>query len=353
MLFAMVILKLRPMKRIIYTLFVLLLLFLVWLFRPGPGPPEISVPDSLPVLAFSIDEADEAIRAAEERAGPLKPDNHARIVWNETYRDRKAPCSVVYIHGFSSSYGEGAPLHTRTAEALGCHLYVTRLHGHGLVTDEPLKDMHPDSLLADAGEALAIGNLLGDEVVLIGNSMGGTLALHLASVFSESVDALVLLSPLIEFATGASVLFDKPWGQRIMRLHLGGSYLNFEPDNEGHDQYWYNTFRIEAMMNLKTMKRKLLDDELPGRIRQPVFVGYYYRDEEHQDDVVSAAAIRSLEPKLGTPPDQKQFMAFPGADAHVISSAYRTDVYAHVTDSVIQFLGRHIQNRDFDESPTL
>ena len=333
------------MTRILYTLLALLFLLLFWLFRPDGGVSysEISVPEKLPSLSFDIHEVVQHVQKSEQRAGPLKPDNHARIIWNDTHKEEKAPCSIVYIHGFTASFGEGAPLHAKTADALGCHLYVPRLHAHGLVTEQPLMDMHPDSLLADVAHALAIGDLLGDKVVVVGTSMGGMLSLHLASSYPESVDYLVLLAPLVEFAQRESFLFDKSWGQRLMKLLLGGSYVESDPQSDDHGRYWYQSFRIESLHVLKTLKVNLLQDEIYGNITQPTFAGYYYRDEEHQDELVSVKAIESIESKLATLPEKRQFIAFPEVEDHVIGSSYRTDAHQQVTDSVITFLKRHMQ----------
>ncbi|MBP3193464.1 alpha/beta hydrolase [Natronogracilivirga saccharolytica] len=334
------------LRKVLLTLTALLLLFVFWLFRPNDSLPVMADTPGLPELTFGVDEAQEAVRARELDAGPLKPDNHARIVWNSDYRDQRAPCSIVYIHGFSASYGEGAPLHERLARDHGCHLYVSRLHGHGLRTDEPLKRMEPDSLVADAARALAIGDLLGDEVIVMGTSMGGTLALHLASEFTDVVDRLILLAPLIEFDTAASVLFDRTWGQRLMRLVLRGSYLDVTQDNDDHSRYWYGRYHIRALGALKKMAEDLLEEEEESvfeRVRQPVFVGYFYKDDDEKDEVVSVDAIRGIKDKLGTPSGQKVFVAFPDAGAHVIGSSYRSAEHDQVRQKLLRFL-----EKDFD-----
>ncbi len=328
-------------RRILFTL-AGLFLFFFWLFRPGDPAPEVTLPAAIPELTFPVEQADEAIRQSELEAGPLRPDNHARIIWNPEFRDRKAPCSMVYLHGFSSSYGEGAPVHARVARDLGCHLYVSRLHAHGLRTEEPLGDFRADSLLVSAAHALAVGNLLGEKVILIGNSMGGTLALHLASEHPDAVDILILLAPLIGFDTAASYLFDRTWGRRLMRLFLRGPYLHVEPDNDDHARYWYDRYHIEALGTLKTMVRNVLeDDEIYANIHQPVFAGYFYKDDGEKDDVISVRAIREIEEKLGTPPAHREFIAFPDADAHVISSAYRTTGHEPVRKAIVLFLESH------------
>lgn len=327
-------------RLIFYTLAALLVLFLFWLFRPGEEPPKINKDLNFLPLEFELKEADEAIRKGELAAGPLKPDNLARIVWHPDYRQKKAPCSIVYLHGYSASHGEGSPLHTRVARDLGCHLYLSRLHDHGLRTEQPLLNMHPDSLMKDAHRALSIGNLLGEEVVLIGNSMGGTLAIYLAATHPESVDALVLFAPMIEFGSELSILFDRPWGQRLMRLILGEPFVRASIQNDGHARYWYRLYRTESLMVLKELIEELMTEPLFQKIEQPVFTGYFFKNNQIQDQVASVPAIKRLEKSLGTEEGRRVFKSFPEADAHVISSAYRTREYDEVRKAVVDFLHR-------------
>ena len=167
--------------------------------------------------------------------------------------------------------------------------------------------------------------------------MGTILALHLASAHPESVNVLVLFAPLLDFASRTSVLFDSRWGQRIMRLFLGGPYIRIDPENEGHARYWYEYYRIESLWTLKAMKNELLNDEVYSRIYHPVFTGYY-----ENDDVVSVSAITDMENRLGTPAEHREFKAFPDADAHVITSEYRTDIYPQVHKAVTAFLEQYV-----------
>ena len=51
-------------------------------------------------------------------------------------------------------------------------------------------------------------------------------------------------------------------------------------------------------------------------------MGYYYKDDEHQDNVVSVPAMLAMYDELGTPADKKQKMAFPNAGEHVIASHF-------------------------------
>ena len=68
----------------------------------------------------------------EEAAHKLKPDNEARILWANDSLKNKTEYSLVYLHGFTASQGEGDPVHRDMAKKFGCNLYLSRLAEHGV-----------------------------------------------------------------------------------------------------------------------------------------------------------------------------------------------------------------------------
>jgi hypothetical protein len=61
-----------------------------------------------------------------------------------------------------------------------------------------------------------------------------------------------------------------------------------------------------------------MTDEVFGQVKVPVYLAYYYQDEEHQDNVVSVQAMRDMFPKLGSKIKKEQ--SFPLSGYHVITS---------------------------------
>ena len=109
----------------------------------------------------------------------------------------RTPYSVVYLHGFSATRQETAPLSEQVARALGANLFETRLTGHGLPGDS-LDGVTARDWLEDAVEAFEIGRALGDSVIVIGTSTGGTLGAWLATmpaIADDGLHSLVLISP--------------------------------------------------------------------------------------------------------------------------------------------------------------
>ena len=95
----------------------------------------------------------------------------------------------------------------------------------------------PDRLWESAKQALAIGKKLGDKVILVSTSTGGTLALKLAAEYPNDVHALINLSPNIAINSGAAFLLNDPWGLYIVRAVKGGKYSISEGDTEEQAKY--------------------------------------------------------------------------------------------------------------------
>ena len=67
-------------------------------------------------------------------------------------------------------------------------------------------------------------------------------------------------------------------------------------------------------------------------------MGYYYKNDSLQDQVVSVPAMLEMYDQLGTPQHLKQKIAFPEAGDHVLTSYLSTENYEAVTREVLQFL---------------
>ena len=156
------------MKLLLKTLLVLTaLLGLAYAFGPRHAPPQL--PAILPDLEKPLPsppDLEQRIAQSESRQ-PVKPHNEARIVWHNAENPQKTPYAVVYLHGFSASQKEGEPTHLQFAKRYGCNLYLSRLYGHGLDKPEQFKDLTADKLLQSAMEAVNIGRMMGDKVILM------------------------------------------------------------------------------------------------------------------------------------------------------------------------------------------
>ena len=290
------------------------LLFLIYVLGPRVATPTFD--KVLPELTVPLGELDHFIATSESK-WPVKPGNASRIVWADSV-GQKTRYSVVYLHGWSASAEEGNPVHTQIAAGLGANLYLPRLSHHGLVGDDALLDITADALVDSAKEALSIARLLGDRVIIIATSNGGALALYLAESVPE-LEALVLYSPNIEIYDPTAKLLDDPWGLQIAKAVKGGDYNTIEMP-EARKPFWYDKYRLESLPHLQAFVAKSMTESTFKSIDEPVFLGYYYKNEQEQDKVVSVAAMHEMFDALKTPDSLKRKQAFAQAGDHILAS---------------------------------
>jgi pimeloyl-ACP methyl ester carboxylesterase len=323
------------MKKLKWIGLVFILLILFYVVGPTPSP---SIIDTKPLLMnnqLEIQSLD-SVLLIQEQVANLKPLNNAHIVWNDSVNKKKTPYSIVYIHGFSASHAEGYPIHEHLAEKFGCNLYLSRLYAHGLNEPEPLLKLRTEEYIQSAKEAIRIGKIIGDSVILVSTSTGSTLSLMLAA--NEPVVAgLIMYSPNIDLYDSKSFLLTKPWGLQLVRRVLGDNYYTFEASREAQ-KYWNTKYRIEALIVLKSMIEKTMHEQTFQHIHVPVFVAYYYKDAEHQDDVVSVPRMQEMFDQLATPNACKRMVNFPDAGTHIIGSSYWNKNTQPLEDSTILFL---------------
>jgi pimeloyl-ACP methyl ester carboxylesterase len=310
---------------------------LIVLYFVGPHPSKPSYPSAQPVVPSDPAGLEGYIRN-QEAAHRLKPDNEARIVWADSSR-RKTPYAIVYLHGFSASQGEGDPVHRYIAKKYGCNLFLARIAEHGVDTVDAMVNLTADEFWASAQQALAIGKQLGDKVILMGTSTGGTLAIQLAATYPDEVSALVLLSPNIAINDPNAWLLNDPWGLQIAHLVTGSDYI-ISKDDYGplYRQYWYTKYRSEAAVALEELLETTMTRANFEKVKQPVGLYYFYKDKEHQDSTVKVSAELEMFDQLGTPAALKYKEAIPEAGTHVIGSGIRSHDVPGVEKGIVHFL---------------
>ena len=103
------------------------------------------------------------------------------------------------------------------AKRYGCNLYLPRLAGHGIDDDDSFSDLRPEDLIASAKEAIAIGQLLGEKLILMSCSTGSTLSIYLSAENPEIVDAQFMFAPNIALHDPSAKLMTGPWGAAACR----------------------------------------------------------------------------------------------------------------------------------------
>lgn len=236
----------RSRIRTVFIILVALVLILAALWVFGPREPVDTV---LRFDPSTISADVEAYLAAEEaRFDDIVDGASKQIVWAFPASKSKTPVALVYVHGFSASAGEIRPVPDMAAEALGANLFYTRLSGHGRDGDA-MAEASVQDWLDDLAEAIAIGERLGERVVLVATSTGGTLA-AIAALHPDlagRIDGIVFVSPNFRLKAGGSAVLTLPFARTIVPLIIGAE-RGFEPENPLHAQFWTEQYPSTALL---------------------------------------------------------------------------------------------------------
>jgi esterase/lipase len=318
---------------------IIIVIVIIYLLGPHPKTPVYS--SALPNVPSNATALENYIYNNEAQH-KLKPDNEARIIWFDSSKT-KTEYAIVYLHGFSASQQEGKPIHTNIAKEFGCNLYLTRLAGHGIDTTEPMINLTADDLWESAKQALQIGKRLGNKVILMSTSTGGTLALKLAADYPQDVYALILMSPNIAIADSRSFILNNHWGLQIARTVKSSHYITATDSSLAYKQYWYWHYPLESTTQLQELLETTMTKQTFEKVKQPTLLLYYYKDDVHEDSVVSVPAMLNMFKQLGTPSKEKMKRAMPNVGDHVLGSYIKSKDLLEVQQA-IEFFMQHKLN---------
>ncbi|WP_445436097.1 alpha/beta hydrolase [Candidatus Borreliella tachyglossi] len=197
---------------------IFIFIFLLLLIIMGPRVKskneftKIKIPDKLEDLDQYL--------LTEESKFNLENNTIKEIIWNR--HKEKTEYSVVYIHGFGASKNEIYPVPHNIARALGANSFYTRLKGHGIADKDAFKGVKTEDWLQDIDEAIQIGKLIGEKLIIIGTSNGGACAIWASQRYSSEIHSVVLVSPNIYPKDRRTNLIYYPWGRQIAYLITGG-----------------------------------------------------------------------------------------------------------------------------------
>jgi esterase/lipase len=237
------------------------------------------------------------LAASEARFSDIRPGLQKGIVWRSPAHTR-TDWSVVYLHGFSASRSETAPLADQVAQQLGANLFYTRLAGHGR-SGPAMGEASAQDWLADTVEAVRIGQTLGERVLVIGVSTGATLASWLAlQPQGAQVAAYAFVSPNFGPRDKRSEIINGPWGQRIA-LALEGETRGWTPQDPREAQAWTTRYPTRALFPMMALVKHVRDSDL-AQFRTPVLMLYSETDQtvDPAETLAAFARIGSAQKKL-------------------------------------------------------
>jgi pimeloyl-ACP methyl ester carboxylesterase len=317
-----------------WLLAIIIIVVVVYFLGPAPSTPKYS--PEMPTVPAIANDLENYIKTNEAQH-KLKPDNEARIIWQNDSTKQKTEYAIVYLHGFGSSQAEGEPVHRNIAKEFGCNLFLSRLADQGIDTVDAMINFTVDEYWETAKQALAIGKQLGKKIILMTTSTGGTLALKLAADYPSDVAAIILMSPNIAINDPNAWLLNNHWGLQIARLVLKSDYIDSKDTGVLYKQYWYSHYRAEAASQLEELLETTMNKNTFEKVTQPTLLLYYFKDNIHQDSVVKVSSMLTMFDELATADSLKRKQAIPDAGNHVIGSYIRSHAVEDVQKQIEKF----------------
>jgi esterase/lipase len=166
------------------------------------------------------------------------------------------------------------------------------LTGHGR-NEAAMAEPTVNDWLNDTAEALEIGKRLGDKVIVIGTSTGGTLATWLAGQKNtEAVIAYILLSPNFAPKEEISEILAWPMGEQLASLLIGPEF-SWTPANDLQAKYWTHRYPTKSLIPMMKLV-KLVSKSKMENIHTPVLVIY-----SPNDTVINVGKVERAYARLG------------------------------------------------------
>ncbi len=274
----------------------------------------------------------------EAAIADIKPGNQARFYWNNPQRPQKTPLSVVYLHGFSAGPGESADAPERLARALAANAFIARFPGHGRRSVDAMCGIRATTWLESAREALDIGTQIGERCVLIGTSMGASLAFILAAQYPTEVAAVA--------AWSLGVRARQPQDLDAL-CATSGVVHDPHPRSDAQLSYWSASIHSDGYRALRSLFAEWMTPAIARKVNVPFLLAYYWASADSQDQTASVSAMIEIFAALGTPEPRKRALAF-GHGTHVIGSPWRSAAAADVLEATIAFVRETLQTPDHE-----
>ncbi len=247
-----------------------------------------------PIVTDISGDVDTYFAARESAYRDITPGVQKRVIWAKD-TGLRTDWVVLYVHGFSATSEEIRPVPDRVAAALGANLVFTRLRGHGRGGDA-MAEATAGAWMDDVAEALNVARRVGDQVLVISTSTGGTLVAAAAQNPSmmENVRGSVFVSPNFGVNNSAAPLLTWPAARLWLPL-VAGDRRSFEPANDAQAKYWSTDYPSVAALPMAALVKTVV--ALPHEQVSVPALFYFSTD----DQVVVPAATVDIAARWGGP----------------------------------------------------
>lgn len=240
--------------------------------------------------------------------------------------DRGRPRACLLVHGWLSAPSDFGDL-PWVLDEIGWDVHGPLHPGHG-TRPADLEGVTADQILGEAREAYGRLRERYEEIVLIGHSMGGTVATILAA--EHPPDKLLLTAPFFDVTYRWFYLLPPRWWASLLSPFV--RYLGFRAEMqrvqiEGSEEepLVYTAIPMTAVEMLLEIRRRAVEETDIGRLRMPLRVIYSRADDRSSPSAVEAFFDR-------VPDGSKSKTEFARSSHYMFHDSQREEVVRLVTD---------------------
>ena len=182
--------------------------------------------------------------------------------------NKKSSLGVYLIHGFSNTTYEVKEL-AQFLSTHGYHTVANNLPGHGTNIEECNRVQYTDWLNAVKKDVAKLASE-SDKIYVIGCSMGGVIALYLASMFP--INGCVIGAPVLKFKNSFTVNYLNPILCKILKQSKKQSKTNIKTKF-----YGYSSYPLIALNEFKKLIKVVISKI--HKITQPILLIHSKNDK--------------------------------------------------------------------------
>lgn len=270
-------------------------------------------------LKLGVKMAEDEYRHFECEVVAAAPDRRSFCFHHQRITEK----SVLLIHGFTACPYEMREL----GEVLfkqGYNVIGIRLAGHGTNADDFAK-YNRFHWKESAQKGLGIAGLMGEEVIVIGESMGGTIAAWLGATFPQVISRLILCAPCFRIANPfAPLMLSRLFRKLIPKNDMGVRY-------EWQFDYWYRVIPTSGIAELVKLAAEVR--KLGPKITMPIVIF----QAENDTIVKPRGAVEFYNTLTSLKPDQKKLYLL--KDGHHNLTIDLNPNKAEVFEGILEYIG--------------
>lgn len=224
----------------------LAIIALTFLFAPRPRLKAKTLTANTSKLGLA--ELEEWLKNRETKTENLIQSANAHIHWAD--KKVKTPISFLYIHGFSASWQETAPLTQKLADKYSANVLQARVAGHGTGPCGMLSSA--EDWLQSVSDQFEIARNIGDKVVIVATSTGAALTTWLLSQedTTKDVAACLFVSPNFRIRNPFGFLLTWPWAEHWIHFILGKN-VKWAPKSSLEAEVWTHEYSTLALIEMQ------------------------------------------------------------------------------------------------------